>query len=132
MEKVQKRWYKLTLLIKIDHFQFIFSISFDQFLNFWYDLETIQLIFCDICFGFQEFGSKMSIKWQLGSDSSWNLALSWFNCPSLLCYMKILAIGFKFTIILPIMMNRCLGFIDSLIVFFQIQSKFALSSLHYL
>ena len=77
-----------SILIKISksrlkdwnsQFIYVFSISLNQFQNFdiirtwfnWYRRAD--------CFGFQEFGSKMLIKWWFESDSRQNTSLSRFN-----------------------------------------------------
>ena len=65
----------LSLLI---YFQSLFVIIWTQFNQF-----------CrHNCFGFQQFGSKMLIKWWFESNFSQNLALGWFNCLSLIVLKK--------------------------------------------
>ena len=74
--KSLKIQYTLTFSIKFNHFLYIFSINFEIF-----DIirtQFNQFNWAD-CFGFQEFGSKMLIKWPFKSNSSQNLALGWFN-----------------------------------------------------
>ena len=70
--------------IKFDHFQYIFELfqSLSKFL-IKSGRDLIDFVMTKFFFGFQDFGSKILIKWWYESDFSQNLAIGWFNCLSL-------------------------------------------------